>query len=252
MSDETTGEAERILALMNELAADVAYARGERRFEGKISAADATFISARLLEAIDDGTEVRARKAREAGLTIACAPGCAFCCEQPILVWLPEALVVAEHLSRPENAEAKEAFLARYPAWRDAVGEGLEQIAAATEAGDWETYGRAYAAARQKRVVCAFNREGLCTVYAARPLACRHHHALETSARCRVDDDSGVPVAYLKFEPLDAFVSRAKLMNSALHHALGERRMRTVALCRAVYELLTAETRVLEGTDGVR
>jgi hypothetical protein len=231
-------DGERIVALMRELESDPAYARGDRSYEGEVSPDHVVLIAEQLLEAIDEGTAVRARKAEAAGVHIACGAGCHYCCEQPILVWLPEAMVVARFLERPENAAVKQGFLERYPGWRAAVGEGLERMADRSEAEDWEGYSRAHREAWQKRVVCAFNRDGLCTIYEARPAVCRHYHALDTAEHCRVDHPSGIAPRYATFVPLDRLVSRVKLLGSAMHHALGARRLRMVALCTAVHDLL--------------
>src|SRR5688572_27824094 len=119
---------------MNELTSDPEYASGRRSFPRTLELKDATLIAEKLQEAIEDGTTVRARKAAEAGHRIACGAGCNYCCEQPIMVWLAEAMLVVQHLERPENVRVKEAFLAAYPAWRDAVGDGVERIAELTAA----------------------------------------------------------------------------------------------------------------------
>lgn len=229
-------EAERLLGLMNQLLSDRAYATGDRPFPHPVSPDDATFISRKLQEAVEEGTEVRARKAEEAGLTIACKMGCNACCMQPILVWLPEAMAVAEHLREPENAAAREAFLAAYPAWRAAVGDSLERAGDAGATQDFDRYRRAHQIAWSKRTLCAFNRDGLCSIYSVRPVQCRHYHALDTAEHCGYD--SNTQPAHLDFKPLDEFLSRARLVGSALHHALGAPRMRMVALCTAVYEML--------------
>ena len=233
MADEVA----RVLELMNELVSDRAYAVGDRPFPRPVSEADATLISRKLQEAVEEGTEVRTRKAVEDGLTIACSMGCNACCQQPILIWLPEAMVVAEHLRQPENADVREAFLAAYPAWRAAVGDALEECAVEGASQDWARFRRAHDAAWSKRVLCAFNRDGLCSIYPVRPVVCRHYHALDTADHCRYG--SNVQPAHIDFKPLDEFVSRAKLVGSAMHHALGAPRMRMVALCTAVYEMLS-------------
>jgi Fe-S-cluster containining protein len=233
MADEVA----RLLELMNELLSDSAYATGDRAFSRPVAAGDATLISRKLQEAVEEGTEVRARKAAEAGMIMACAKGCNTCCEHPILVWLPEAMLVAEHLRRPENAAAREAFLAAYPRWSAAVGDSLERAADEGATQDWDRFLRAHAAAWRRHVLCAFNRGGLCTIYEVRPVQCRHHHALDTAEHCRAE--SPVQPAHLEFKPLDEFVSRAKLVSSAMHHALGAPRMRMVALCTAVHDLLS-------------
>jgi Fe-S-cluster containining protein len=235
-------EARRIMELMNELTSDPAYVTGRRTYPRTLRREDATLITGKLHEAIDEGAEVRGKKAEEAGHVVACKPGCNYCCEQPVLVWLPEALRIAEHLARPENGWAKDAFLSAYPAWRDAVGDGLTRIAELTAADRKAEHMEAHVAAWKKRVLCAFNVGGLCTIYAVRPAVCRNCHALDTPDHCRADDESDVPVAVLQFKPLDDFLGRASDLGAAMHHALGGKRKRTVALCQAVYDALVAQS----------
>ncbi len=237
-----TGDAEadakqRILALMNELS-DPSFASGRRAYPRTLDPDDAMFIAGKLQEAVDEGTEVRARKAAAEGMTIACGEGCTYCCEQPILVWLAEALRVADWLRRPENAASQRAFLAAYPLWREQIGADTEAVGDAGATGDRLLHLRAFIAAFQKRVLCAFNHGGRCSIYPVRPIICRHHHALETNARCNADDESHERRQYLHFKPLDDFVERAHRVSASMHHALGGQRGRTVALCQAVYDLL--------------
>ena len=232
------GEAERLAGLLKELESDRGYASGRRTFPRTLDPADATTITARLGDAVDEGVDTRGRKAAADGVHIACAPGCAACCEQLVMVWLPEALRVFELLSQPENATARERFLAAYPAWREAMGSAPAEVADLTARGKVAEHTQALLAAWRKRVVCAFNHEGLCGVYAARPNICRAHHALDDAERCR--GDSPVPARSLAFEPLDRFLKRAGSVNAAMHHALGGPRQKTVALCEAVYGLLTS------------
>jgi Fe-S-cluster containining protein len=230
-------EARRVLALMNELTSDPAYINGRRSFPRTLTREDATLIAGKLQDAVEDGTAVRARKAAEAGHPVACRAGCTSCCEQPIMVWLAEALRVVDHLQRPENVRVKEAFLAAYPAWREAMGDGIDRIAELTQADDRPAHVAAHLDLWRKRILCAFNRNGLCTIYAVRPVVCRNQHALDTPDHCR--PDAAEPAARLELAPLDEFVGRAGALGSAMHHALGGPRRRTVALCQAVYEALT-------------
>jgi Fe-S-cluster containining protein len=144
---------------------------------------------------------------------------------------------VAEFLARPENEAARARFLAAYPAWKEAMGDAPERIAELTARGDDEGHLREHIAIWRKRVLCAFNHDGLCTVYEARPIVCRTCHALDTNEHCRGDTSYTIP-ATIAFEPLAAFVARAAGIHTAMHHALGGGRARTMALCEAVYAML--------------
>jgi Fe-S-cluster containining protein len=229
----------RILELMTELSKPD-HVSGRRAFPRTLDPADAMFIAGKLQEAVDEGCEVRARKIAEDGMKLACGPGCNYCCEQPILVWLPEAMRVAAWLERPENAAAREAFLEAYPVWRDRIEADVQRVGESTATGDRLATLRVFLAAFQKRVLCAFNRDGKCTIYPVRPIVCRHHHALETSAHCNADDEGEERRGFVAFKPLDDFVERARRLNLSMHNALGAPKQQTLPLCTTVHELLTA------------
>jgi Fe-S-cluster containining protein len=230
-------EKERLEGLVKELTSDEAYATGRRRFPRSLPIVDAVTISARLQDALDEAVVVRERKATEDGLKIACGPGCNYCCEQLVMVWLPEAHRIAEWLRAPERAAARQAFLEAYPRWKEQVGDAPDRIAELTAQMKKGEHLDAHIAQWRQRVLCAFNRDGLCTIYEARPLVCRNCHALDTNEHCRGDTSSMIP-ARIKFEPLDDFAAYASTLNIAMHHALGGPRRRTKALCQAVYDLI--------------
>jgi hypothetical protein len=157
-----------------------------------------------------------------------------------ILVLEPEAQVVATWLARPENREAREAFFRRYRGWREAVGEAprraVELVARRepleTLLGDiW-----------RRRVMCAFNQNGDCTIYPVRPNTCRVAHALDTNVHCAGDDASGVPARSMPFPPVDAAVQQTNRILLMSHLAVeGSRGGPPEALCAAVHRLLVAE-----------
>src|SRR5512140_301468 len=123
-------EANRVEQLMNELASDPAYATGERKFPRRVSLDEAAEIAASLQDEVDKGVEARAAGIAAKGLELACKRGCNGCCEEPIMIFRPEAARVARWLDLPENAEARAAFRAAYPAWRDRVGDTPAKLSA--------------------------------------------------------------------------------------------------------------------------
>ena len=243
-ADQEARAKQRILQLMNELS-NPDFVSGRRSYARTLDPDDATFIEGTLQQAVDDACEVRAKKIAEDGMKLACGAGCNYCCEQPILVWLPEAMRVAEWLRRPENAGALQAFLEAYPVWRERIGADTAKVGEATATGDRVATLRVFLAAFQKRVLCAFNQGGQCTIYPVRPIICRHHHALETNEHCNADDESEGHRGFVVFKPLDDFVERARMLNTSMHHALGGPKKQTLALATTVYELLTGQR---EGT----
>ncbi|HUS66868.1 MAG TPA: hypothetical protein VMZ28_20160, partial [Kofleriaceae bacterium] len=164
-------EDERMARLLSGLASDVKYATGERRFRGAVSADDAAEIAEALARELDAGVEARARAAAKQRFRMACERGCNACCEELVVVFLPEALAVARWLGSAANVLAKEAFLAAYPRWRDAAGDEPDRIAElARKDADRAAYEAAHRAFWRRRILCAFNQDGACTIYPVRPL----------------------------------------------------------------------------------
>ena len=156
------------------------------------------------------------------------------------MVFLPEAQAAARWLLLPENDAARERFLLAYPAWRAAVGDAPSRLGELLSQGDGEGYVAAHQAQWRRRLLCAFNQDGDCSIYPARPMACRNAHAIETSARC-VGDSAGPPAARLSYPALDQYLRGADRVLQAAHHALGGALRRPSALCDAVYQILTGK-----------
>lgn len=230
---------ERQQALADELVADLAYAMGRRAFPRTLTPDDAVAIVADLHETLDGGAEARATAARNLGRPLACAVGCTACCEELVMVFLPEVLHIARWLVAPENAAAREAFLAAYPAWKERVGDAPARLATAFSGGDKLVHIRAHREQHGKRILCAFNHGGACSIYPVRPLLCRNAHAVGTAEHCAGDDASGIPPQRLSSTELDRWVELARATLRAMHHALGGRKLWPVAVCEAVYELVS-------------
>jgi Fe-S-cluster containining protein len=227
-------------ALFDELLADPGYLSGERRFPRRLSRDEAADLAQGLAEQVDRGCQARAEVGRKQSLPIVCAVGCNGCCEELVMVYQPEALAVSRWLMRPENTAAREAFLQAYPAWKTATGSTAGQMADCSAKGDRAAYMELHVAHWRKRIMCAFNRDGACSIYPARPLTCRNAHAVETSALCSGANDGTRPAQRLEFAPLDDYLSSANKALRAAHYALGEQRNRPAALCEAVYGQLQA------------
>jgi hypothetical protein len=226
--------------LAQELAADRGYASGKREFRGTVTADDAVAIAEAIHESVDEAAAARAAAAEQLGRPLACGAGCTGCCEELVMVFEPEALRVARWLERPENAGAKEAFLAAFDAWKGRVGDAPDRLAAAFASGDVSAHLREHTAQWQRRILCAFNRDGLCTVYEVRPLLCRNAHALDTPARCYGDEPSGKAAVRLDSDDVDRFIDHARATLRAVHHAIGGKRLHPASLCEAVHALVTA------------
>jgi hypothetical protein len=227
---------EELAELADELA-DEAYVSGRRPFPRPLSAGDAADLALALCAQVDAAAAARGRMAARQGLRVVCDRGCNGCCEEMIVVFQPEAQAAARWLARPENAAARDRFLAAYAGWREAAGDAPERLADLVAKGDDRGYLAAHQAQWRRRLLCAFNHEGDCLIYPARPMTCRNAHADETPARCSAAS-AGPPASRLAFAPLDEYLRGADRVMQGAHHALGGPRRRPSALCVAVYEIL--------------
>jgi hypothetical protein len=230
---------QKLGALVHQLRADVGYATGERRFPGTVTVDDAADMADVVHEQMDEGAVARARLAADHGVTLACGRGCTGCCEEMVIVSLPEAHAVARWLARPENAERRAWFVENYPRWRQAAGDAPERLATLTVRNhDREAYAAAHVEYWRRRNLCAFNQGGDCTIYPVRPLVCRDAHAVGTSERCYGDYAGGEPAGHVRFAPLVEFLAKSHHLLQAAHNALADEPNRHEALCAAVHRLL--------------
>jgi hypothetical protein len=94
---------------------------------------------------------------------IACRERCSFCCYLRVVTTIPEVLHIAAKVSSDNNSEKLEALRRR-----------IEEYCDATRGLDVE--GR-----RRLRIACPLLVDGLCSVYAVRPLSCRGWNSLDVS-----------------------------------------------------------------------
>lgn len=212
-------------------------ARGERRLP-VVGAADAAAVCGLFHGQVDRGTAARAAAAEAAGHPEACARGCAACCAAVPVVFAGEAVTIARWLRRPEHAAARARFEAAYPGWLARLGDLLGAWAEAATAGDGAAAERLLTAAFRRGVACAFLRDGACTIYPVRPVACRTTHAVDGAARC--GPESAEPPATASFVPLDEYVASLRPVVFALHAALRPDGTGAQPLCVAVMQELQA------------
>jgi Fe-S-cluster containining protein len=221
--------------LIGELGADLEGYATTRKFPRKVPLEEAVEIAAFLHEQVDRGCEARAEAIARSDTKLACERGCNGCCEEPIMIFRPESARVAMWLEQPENAEVKAAFLEAYPVWKEQIGAVTDKLSQLFMS-DPQNYVAHHVDAWRKGVVCAFNRNGDCSVYPVRPTVCRTGHALETNAHCK--GASETPATRATFVPLDSFVVKARRLLLATHNATRGARGRPEALPHAVYALL--------------
>jgi len=183
---------------------------------------------------LDEAIDERSAMATAEGVHIACSAGCSSCCVAPVLVSEGEAVTVVEWLKLPANAEARARFVANYPAWKQGVGGTAEKIHAARSADERRD---AAIELKHKNVMCAFNRDGLCSIYEARPSRCRKALALDTNAHCGAEGDG--QVSYYEHARTELTFEEQEPMRAALHRALRPG-AGVELLCAAVDRLLGA------------
>jgi Fe-S-cluster containining protein len=216
-----------------------------------IAPVDADAITARLAVQVDRAADARAEASARQGLPVVCSRGCNGCCEEPIMVWAPEAQIVARWLMAPAQAEIRARFLAAFPAWQRAAGDGPRRLAELTARRDGAAYLAEHRAQWARRVLCAFNHDGDCSIYPVRPLTCRNGHAVETHERCSGANAGGQPAARLQFPPLDDYLISADAVLRAVHGATRDDR-KVQALCEAVHRLLQSAMAAARKADRSR
>ena len=142
-------------------AATATYHATQKLVGAGCSANDCAAACRRLAREIDDAFAAATR----AGMPVACAAGCDYCCHLRVGVFEHEAVAVLHHLrTRLPQADAAAA--------ERRIVENAARIDAMTVA-------QHYAA----RMPCALLVDGRCCAYEARPSACAAHHSL-SRARC--------------------------------------------------------------------
>ncbi|MCE9572419.1 MAG: YkgJ family cysteine cluster protein [Deltaproteobacteria bacterium] len=232
----------RLRALFDELISNEGYVSGRRSFPRTLTPDDAVAMAAELHKDLDGAADARARAAIRLHKPLACGPGCSGCCEEMVMVFRPEALRIARWLEQPANAAVKQRFLEAYPTWKAKVGDAPTTLATSFKSGDDPGYLAAFTAQWRKRILCAFNHDGMCTIYEVRPLVCRNAHAVGTSAHCVGDDPEDLPALRMASPELDAWMERARGALRAAHHAIGGPKQRPASVVEAVHDLLTAAT----------
>ena len=163
----------------------------------------------------------------------ACARGCSHCCHQRVEVTAPEVFLLARALRADPDSE------------RDAL---IASTAASIEGMD----GRAYHLAQ---VRCALlGDDGACTVYAARPIACRRHHSTDASVCSAVHLDPALDVRIPTAASLQWNVQSLVLgwLEGLAHAGRAPHHYELHAALRIALHDPEAEAHVLAGEDPLR
>lgn len=150
----------------------------------------------------------------QGGAEITCRAGCSACCRQLVVVSPLEAHALSAYVAaHPELAEAWaeaqatwQAHLDANPALQASIDAFVESegYVSGTEGGALELdYWRA-------QLPCPFLQEDRCTVYPARPFACREHHVISDPVICAEDPDRVIPAdTRLEFRAVANYVGSA-------------------------------------------
>jgi Fe-S-cluster containining protein len=109
----------------------------------------------------------------EARAAVACRAGCGTCCHVPVGVQAHEVLLAAEFIQGRFSPADLEAVIGRFAAHRDAfANKNINERAAL-------------------KIPCVLLRDNSCSIYEARPEACRSHHSRNLDG-CRSNLETGI------------------------------------------------------------
>lgn len=149
-------------AVMSKAVCQAVYESTYRTMGAALRRGDPLAVAAGALRHLD---ETIAGFRQMTGAAVACRAGCSFCCWMRIDVRAHEVLVVSRHLQSESLAEGREALMARI------------RMAGARVAG------LGYDERQALHQPCALlDHAGCCSVYAARPAACRRYFSLSLDA----------------------------------------------------------------------
>lgn len=126
-------------------------------------------------QAFVDG--IRAHIVEHSARPVTCKAGCFHCCREPVYADREEAVHIIEGI------DDRTELTAAVQKWWDAFfGNGLETISPHEQ-----TDNRGLMRYRAARLWCPLLKEGLCSHYSRRPIACRLHLATGSAIRCADD-----------------------------------------------------------------
>jgi len=139
-------------------------------------------------------TEITTEKVCQEAGHIACRAGCCACCHYLVPLSVPEAMRLVQDISSPHESRQKlvqrawlltaRRILRKRPP-QEVTAEPGDTPPNLKSLSDWY---------RSLKQVCPFLREGLCTIYEIRPLACREYFVKGSCRACRGGHGSGQPV----------------------------------------------------------
>ena len=120
--------------------------------------------------------ELQAGVVARKGIGVACVRGCSYCCHPRVEIRPHEAFVLARHIQEKFDPARRERALGR-------IAGNLERIAPLAP----EQHVRA-------GIPCALLEDGVCSVYEARPAACRKYYSVSVSTCRDAFGDTSAPL----------------------------------------------------------
>jgi Fe-S-cluster containining protein len=137
----------------------------------------------------EEAERLEVHRAAESGKTISCRMGCAACCRMLVPLSPPEAFALKEYVDNlPVDRRrqiARRLSETKHQLEEDGLLDQLSAVAEGTEArsdADFEPLNRAYYALRMP---CPFLEEEMCSIYEARPAACRELFVTSPAEWCQ-------------------------------------------------------------------
>ncbi len=130
---------------------------------------------------IDEAIKNELEKYRLEGIISTCKAGCYFCCRQKVPIVIPEAHVLGQYIKRNFSDKQKQELRNRISNWFDWVRDELPKYANTPkdESVAFYNYGP----------YCPLLVDGKCSIYPARPIACRTCYVSSSPDICRSSTD---------------------------------------------------------------
>lgn len=141
------------------------------------NAGDATVLRTLTVRMYGRIAELQQRVIADESVPVACTAGCAHCCSQRVEVRAYEAFVLAQFVQNKVDAPRRAQILR-------GLSDNMRRIAPLTR----EQHVRA-------GIACALLENGVCTVYDARPAACRKYYSVSVATCQAAAQDPAAPLS---------------------------------------------------------
>ena len=174
----------------------------------ELAPANLSAAVSQLYRAVDELLESFMKRSASEGVAADCKKGCSWCCYQEVYAVTHELIYLHDYIAKQGNAERE--------------GEVLERAREKARL----TEGRTEEEQLKVRAACPFLEEGSCTVYEARPMACRIYLSSSVGS-CRTNHDH--PENGNSFPELFEFpLNAGRMLNEGFVSYLKQRGLRSV------------------------